>query len=98
MSLIKRKFIDCHLITNNKNAPFIEIYDWGFVKLKSDLISEIVVAMNHGLGLGGIAASIHPYPTVADAIRRTGDQYNRTRLSPFNQKILNLLRKFNVGK
>jgi hypothetical protein len=42
MSLIKRKFIDCHLITNNKNAPFIEIYDWGFVKLKSDLISEIV--------------------------------------------------------
>lgn len=63
-----------------------------------DLISEIVVAMNHGVGLGGIASSIHPYPTVADAIRRTGDQYNRTRLSPFNQKILDLLRKFNVGK
>jgi hypothetical protein len=42
MNLIKRKFVDCHLITNNKNAPFIEIYDWGFVKLKSDLVSEIV--------------------------------------------------------
>ena len=63
-----------------------------------DLISEIVVAMNHGVGLGAIASSIHPYPTLADAIRRTGDQYNRTRLSPFNQNVLSLLRKFNVGK
>ena len=62
-----------------------------------DLISEIVVAMNHGVGLGRIASCIHPYPTVADAIRRTGDQYNRTRLTPFRQKILNLLRKLNVG-
>jgi hypothetical protein len=42
MNLIKRKFIDCHLIINNKNAPFIEIYDWGFVRLKSDLVSEVV--------------------------------------------------------
>lgn len=63
-----------------------------------DLISEIVVAMNHGVGLGAIASCIHPYPTLADAIRRTGDQYNRTRLSPFNQNVLSLLRKFNVGK
>jgi pyruvate/2-oxoglutarate dehydrogenase complex dihydrolipoamide dehydrogenase (E3) component len=47
-----------------------------------DLISEITLAMVHGVGLGGIANVIHPYPTMADAIRKIGDQYNKTRLSP----------------
>lgn len=51
-----------------------------------DLISEITVAMVHGVGLGGIANVIHPYPTVADAIRRIGDQYNNTRLTPAAKK------------
>ncbi len=63
-----------------------------------DLISEIVVAMTNGIGLSGIGASIHPYPTVAESIRKLGDQYGRTRLTPFSQKLLNLLRRFNVGK
>jgi len=48
-----------------------------------DLISEITLAMTHGLGLKQIGSTIHPYPTQAEAIRRLGDQYNRTRLSPF---------------
>ena len=47
-----------------------------------DLISEITLAMTHGLGLKKIAGTIHPYPTHADAIRRVGDLYNRTRLTP----------------
>ena len=47
-----------------------------------DLISEIAVAMTNGLGLGKIARTIHPYPTQAEAIRRVGDAYNRTRLTP----------------
>jgi hypothetical protein len=29
-----------------------------------------------------MAAVIHPYPTQAEAIRQTGDLYNRTRLTP----------------
>ena len=48
-----------------------------------DLISEITLAMTHGLGLSKIGSTIHPYPTQAEAIRRLGDQYNRTRLTPF---------------
>ena len=63
-----------------------------------DLISEIVVAMTNGIGLSGIGSSIHPYPTVAESIRKLGDQYSRTRLTPFSQKLLNLLRRLNVGK
>jgi len=48
-----------------------------------DLISEITLAMTHGLGLKEIGSTIHPYPTQAEAIRKLGDQFNRTRLTPF---------------
>jgi len=41
-----------------------------------DLISEVTVAMKHGLGLGKLASSILPYPTRAEAIRKLGDQFN----------------------
>lgn len=47
-----------------------------------DWISEITLAMTHGLGLAKIGGTIHPYPTEAEAIRKLGDQYNRTRLTP----------------
>jgi pyruvate/2-oxoglutarate dehydrogenase complex dihydrolipoamide dehydrogenase (E3) component len=47
-----------------------------------DLIAEVVMAMKQGIGLGKIASVIHPYPTQAEAIRKLGDQYNRTRLTP----------------
>jgi pyruvate/2-oxoglutarate dehydrogenase complex dihydrolipoamide dehydrogenase (E3) component len=48
-----------------------------------DMISEISLAMTHGLGLKKLGSTIHPYPTQADAIRKLGDQYNRSRLTPF---------------
>ncbi|QDT89520.1 mercuric reductase [Gimesia algae] len=54
-----------------------------------DLISEISVAMKSGMGLKQLASVIHPYPTQADAIRKIGDQYNRTRLSPLIKSIFN---------
>ena len=47
-----------------------------------DLISEITLAMKHGIGLKKIGATIHPYPTQGEAIRKLGDQFNRTRLTP----------------
>ncbi len=52
-----------------------------------DLISEITLAMTHGLGLRKLGSTIHPYPTQADAIRKLGDQFNRTRLTPFVQSL-----------
>ena len=54
-----------------------------------DLISEITLAMTHGLGLSKIGSTIHPYPTQAEAIRRLGDQYSRTRLTPFIKSLFN---------
>lgn len=53
-----------------------------------EIISELTLAMTHNLGLKAIVDTIHPYPTVAGSIRRVGDLYNRTRLSPTVGKVL----------
>lgn len=48
----------------------------------SNMISEVTIAIQTNTGLGALAAVIHPYPTNAEAVRQTGDLYNRTRLTP----------------
>ena len=48
-----------------------------------DLIGAVSIAMTHKIGLGAIANAIHPYPTQAEALRKLGDLYNRTKLTPF---------------
>lgn len=52
-----------------------------------DLIGEFSLAMTEGIGLGRIANAIHPYPTRAEAVRRTGDLYNKTRFTPLAQRL-----------
>ncbi len=47
-----------------------------------EMVSELTLAMVGGLGLKTLAKTIHPYPTQAEAIRKTADAYNRTRLTP----------------
>jgi len=54
-----------------------------------DMISEITLAMTHGLGLSKIGSTIHPYPTQAEAIRKLGDLFNRTRLTPLVKTLFN---------
>ncbi|MBT8369836.1 MAG: FAD-containing oxidoreductase, partial [Deltaproteobacteria bacterium] len=56
-----------------------------------DMISEITVAMQSEMGLGKLANVIHPYPTVAEAIRQCGDAYNRARLTPTVKSIFHRL-------
>lgn len=60
-------------------------------KHAGDMISEISVAMQSGMGLGSLASVIHPYPTVAEAIRQCGDAYNRERLTPTIKSIFHRL-------
>jgi len=48
-----------------------------------EMINEISLAMVAGIGLKTVSQVIHSYPTQAEAIRKAGDAYNRTRLSPF---------------
>jgi pyruvate/2-oxoglutarate dehydrogenase complex dihydrolipoamide dehydrogenase (E3) component len=56
-----------------------------------DMISEITLAMTNGLGLKHIAATVHPYPTQAEAVRQVGDAFNRTRLTPFAKNLFSRL-------
>ena len=56
-----------------------------------NLISEITVAMKAGVGLSTIGATIHPYPTQADALRKAAHQMRKARFSA-RQKAL--LRRF----
>ena len=48
-----------------------------------EMIGEVSLAMTNGLGLRRLASTIHPYPTQAEALRKVGDAYNRTRLTPW---------------
>jgi pyruvate/2-oxoglutarate dehydrogenase complex dihydrolipoamide dehydrogenase (E3) component len=59
-----------------------------------DMISEITLAMVSGAGLGTIAKTIHPYPTQAEAIKKAGDAFNRTRLTPGVRKVFDALLKW----
>jgi pyruvate/2-oxoglutarate dehydrogenase complex dihydrolipoamide dehydrogenase (E3) component len=61
-----------------------------------ELISEVSVAIAGGVTVGRLASVIHPYPTVADALRRLGDQYNRQRLTPFVKRILQLWLRWRI--
>ena len=53
-----------------------------------ELIGELTLAMKGKLGVKTIGATIHPYPTQAEAIRKTGDLYNRTRLTPLVKQLM----------
>ena len=51
------------------------------------MINEISPAMVAGIGLKTVSQVIHSYPTQAEAIRKAGDAYNRTRLTPFRRAL-----------
>src|SRR5205807_9256555 len=53
-----------------------------------EMVAEVSLAMTHGLGLRKLAETIHPYPTQAEALRKLGDAWNRTRLTPWLKWLL----------
>ncbi|MCC6233594.1 MAG: mercuric reductase, partial [Verrucomicrobiales bacterium] len=57
-------------------------------KHAGDLISELTLAIHAGIGLGRIASTVHPYPTRAEILRKLGDAYQRTRLTPRAKSVL----------
>jgi pyruvate/2-oxoglutarate dehydrogenase complex dihydrolipoamide dehydrogenase (E3) component len=61
----------------------------------SDLIQEVVLAMRKGLPVGALSQTIHVYPTLSEANRRTADQYYRDKLfSGPLKRVLQLLMRF----
>ncbi|MBK6766664.1 MAG: FAD-dependent oxidoreductase [bacterium] len=48
----------------------------------SELIGEVVLAMNHRISLRDLALTVHPYPTESELLRKCGDYYRTTLLTP----------------
>jgi pyruvate/2-oxoglutarate dehydrogenase complex dihydrolipoamide dehydrogenase (E3) component/uncharacterized membrane protein YdjX (TVP38/TMEM64 family) len=46
-----------------------------------EVLQEIVVAMRHGLGLGKILGTIHPYPTLSEANKYAAGVWKRSRVT-----------------
>lgn len=53
-----------------------------------EMISELTLAMVGRLGMKTLARTIHPYPTQAEAIKKTADAYNRRRIKPWIKRLL----------
>lgn len=53
-----------------------------------EMIGEIALFMTAGLKLGTLARTIHCYPTQVEVLKRLGDQYNKTRLTPRAASLL----------
>ena len=47
-----------------------------------EMIGEAAYAMTHGGTLSALSSTIHPYPTLAEALRKAGDLYRRQSLTP----------------
>ncbi len=52
-----------------------------------EMIGEASLAMTHGLGLSALSSTIHPYPTQAEALRKLGDAYRKSRLTPTVRRL-----------
>jgi pyruvate/2-oxoglutarate dehydrogenase complex dihydrolipoamide dehydrogenase (E3) component len=63
-----------------------------------EMISEITAAMVNKIGLGKLAAVIHPYPTQADGIRKAADAYRKTLLSDRTRGFLKFLAQLSLGR
>tara|TARA_B100002003_G_scaffold24092_1_gene19871 strand:- start:3429 stop:4949 length:1521 start_codon:yes stop_codon:yes gene_type:complete len=47
-----------------------------------DMIGELCLAITARVGFAKIAATIHPYPTQAEVIKKAADKWRRTKLTP----------------
>ncbi len=52
-----------------------------------ELITQITLAMQHGIGLGAFTNVIYPYPTQGEALKRAAGAHARTRLTPTVKKL-----------
>lgn len=55
-----------------------------------DIIGQMSMAMRNGLGLSAIGATIFPYPTIAEAVRKSADAWRKRKLSPRVRELFRL--------
>jgi pyruvate/2-oxoglutarate dehydrogenase complex dihydrolipoamide dehydrogenase (E3) component/uncharacterized membrane protein YdjX (TVP38/TMEM64 family) len=52
-----------------------------------EMIGELTLAITAKQNVGMLSSTIHPYPTQAEALRKIGDAYMRTKLTPTVKKV-----------
>ncbi|HXV80013.1 MAG TPA: mercuric reductase [Candidatus Binatia bacterium] len=52
-----------------------------------EMLSELTLAMVAKQNVGVLSSTIHPYPTQAEVLRKIGDAYMRTKLTPTVKKV-----------
>lgn len=52
------------------------------------MISEIALAMKHGIGIGSLSSLVHPYPTMSEGVKRVADTYRRSLLGGWRKSLL----------
>ena len=52
-----------------------------------EMIGQVTLAMTNGLKLSALSSAIQPYPVQSDALKKIGDAFMRTRLTPTVQQI-----------
>ncbi len=52
-----------------------------------EMIGQLTLAISAGLKLSSLAATIQPYPVQSDALKKIGDAYLRTKLTPTVKKL-----------
>ena len=52
-----------------------------------ELLGELSLAVKNGVGLDQIAATIHAYPTQAEALKKAADTWRRGKLTPFVKRV-----------
>jgi pyruvate/2-oxoglutarate dehydrogenase complex dihydrolipoamide dehydrogenase (E3) component len=55
-----------------------------------EMISALTQAMVTGAGLKAFGRTVHPYPIQAEALKKCGDSWNRTRLTPLMKSLIGL--------
>ncbi|MDA3950125.1 MAG: FAD-dependent oxidoreductase, partial [Spirochaeta sp.] len=53
-----------------------------------EMIAEVVLAMQNGIGIDKLAGVIHPYPTQAEAVKRAAAGYLRNKLTPRARSLM----------
>ena len=52
-----------------------------------EMLGELTLAITAKQSVGVLSATIHSYPTQAEALRKIGDAYMRAKLTPTVQKL-----------
>ena len=53
-----------------------------------DMMGALCLAVTNGIGLEKIAATVHPYPTQGEALKKAADQWRRRKLTPSAKRLL----------